>query len=52
MTLAGWAAVVCLGVAAALVVFFLFNLTQSRGAATGGRCPPGQTWSAAHGHCH
>jgi hypothetical protein len=52
MSPASWAAIVCLAVAAAFLVFFLFNLTQSRGTTTVGGCPPGQTWSAEHGHCH
>ena len=52
MSPASWAAVVCIAVAAAFLVFFLFNLTQSSGRASIGPCPPGQTWSAEHGHCH
>jgi len=52
MSPASWAAVVCLAVAAAFLLFFLFNLTQSSGTAVVPTCPPGQMWSPEHGHCH
>lgn len=51
---AGWAAVVALAAAVGVLALFLYNLTQGGDAlSTGsGSCPPGQVWSAAHGHCH
>ena len=51
---AGWAAVVAVVAAVAVLAVFLFNLAQGGGdlGAGGGSCPPGQTWSAEHGHCH
>lgn len=50
---AGWAALVAIAAAVAVLGVFLFNLTQGRELGRGaGTCPPGQVWSAVHGHCH
>jgi hypothetical protein len=50
---AGWAAVLALAAAVAVLAVFIFNLTQGRElGAGGGSCPPGQVWSSLHGHCH
>jgi hypothetical protein len=43
-----WAAIVAVAAAAAVLVFFLYNMTQDRPATPA--CPPGTIWS--HGHCH
>ncbi|HSF14038.1 MAG TPA: SEC-C metal-binding domain-containing protein [Vicinamibacteria bacterium] len=47
-----WAVVAALAAAGAVLVFFLYNLTQGDSGATGTSCPPGQVWSPEHGHCH
>ena len=54
LSAAGWVTIAALVVAAGVVVFFVFNAAQSDGSGSAGRrpCPPGQVWSAQHGHCH
>ncbi len=51
----GWAGLLAI---VAVAVFLAVSLL-SRGRSAGGsdtgpdtNCPPGQAWSAAHGHCH
>jgi SEC-C motif len=52
MSPASWAAIVALAVAAGVLVFFLFNLSQGGPVVGDPACPPGQVWSPEHGHCH
>jgi hypothetical protein len=51
LSLGHWAAILAMAAAAAVLVFFLYNLTQDEGARIA-TCPPGQVWSPEHGHCH
>jgi hypothetical protein len=51
LTMAGWLTIAAIVVAAGVLVYFVLNAAQSDGP-IGGRCPPGQVWSAEHGHCH
>lgn len=46
-----WATLAAIAAAAAVLLFFLYNLTQSDGTRIP-TCPPGQVWSPEHGHCH
>jgi len=46
-----WAAIAAVALAAALLVFLVVNVLTGKGGRAR-RCPPGQVWSDAHGHCH
>lgn len=50
----GWVTIALMAVAAGVLLYLLVNAAQSDGSGpVGGRsCPPGQVWSAQHGHCH
>ena len=45
-----WILVAAVVVAVALVLTSIFR--SSSGDATSRNCPPGQSWSIEHGHCH
>ena len=47
-----WAAIVALALAAGLAVVLAVNILRGGDGAGARRCPPGQVWSDAHGHCH
>jgi hypothetical protein len=51
LQLSGWVAIAAAVAAAAVLLLFLYNLTQDD-VASAPTCPPGQVWSAEHGHCH
>ena len=50
MSILEWVIVTLVVVAIAVVLASVFK--SSGVDATARRCPPGQSWSAAHGHCH
>ena len=45
-----WIAIVGVGVVALIALLLSFTVTTP--AINDVRCPPGQTWSVEHGHCH
>ncbi len=51
LSFAGWAAIVAIAAAAAVAALLVYNLSQGDMVGTPA-CPPGQSWSAAHRHCH
>jgi hypothetical protein len=51
MGLMSWAAIAGIAAAAAVLIFFLYNLSQDDGNRIP-TCPPGQVWDPQHGHCH
>jgi hypothetical protein len=51
LSLGQWAAIFTMATAVAVLVFFLYNLTQDEGTRIA-TCPPGQVWSQDHSHCH
>ncbi|GMR24642.1 MAG: hypothetical protein BMS9Abin37_3220 [Acidobacteriota bacterium] len=54
LSAAAWMTIAALVVAAGVLVYFVVNAAQSdsSGSTRRGPCPPGQVWSAQHGHCH
>jgi hypothetical protein len=52
LTTAGWLTLSVIVAAVGVLVYFLVNAAQSDGTSSSRRCPPGQVWSAQHGHCH
>ena len=54
LSAAGWLTIAALVVAAGVLVYLAVNLAKndSPGPTGRGLCPPGQVWSAQHGHCH
>ena len=54
LSAAGWVTIAALVLAAGVLVYFVVNAAQSDVSGPTGRgpCPPGQVWSAQHGHCH
>lgn len=59
LSFTSWVAIVALLAAAALLAFTIQRETFGIGGGGGGggadaaeACPPGQTWSDSHGHCH
>lgn len=54
LTMAGRLTIGAIVLAAGVLAYFLLNAPQRDGSGLAGRqsCPPGQVWSAQHGHCH
>ena len=54
LSAAGWLTIAALVVAAGVLVYLVVNVAKndSSGPMGRGTCPPGQVWSAQHGHCH
>ncbi len=51
ISIAGWVAILTVLVAAGIVGVLIFTAARSDVARIP-TCPPGQVWSAEHGHCH
>ncbi len=54
LSAAGWVTIAALVVAAGVLVYLVVNVARNDSSGLTGRgpCPPGQVWSAEHGHCH
>ena len=52
LPLAGWITLGAIGLAVAVLAYFLVAAATDDGSSSARTCPPGQVWSAAHGHCH
>jgi hypothetical protein len=52
ITVAGWVTIAVIVGAAGVLAYFIVSAAQSDGNSAARRCPPGQVWSAQHGHCH
>jgi hypothetical protein len=52
LSFTSWVAVAALVAAAALLAFTVQREALGGAADATEECPPGEVWSASHGHCH